>query len=42
MTDLFDIFLKKSERESLVQFDLLGVPFLLKGTVLVENLMDDS
>ena len=39
--NLFDIFLKKSESKSLVQLDLLGVPLLLKCSMIGKDVMDD-
>ena len=40
-TDLLDILLEKSERESLMELDLLGMPLGLKLPVVGEDLVDD-
>ena len=41
-TDLLDILLEKSERESLMELDLLGVPLGLELAVMGEDLVDDG
>ena len=40
ITDLLDILLEESERQSLVELDLLGVPLGLELTVVGEDLVD--
>ena len=42
ITDLLDILLEQSERQSLVELDLLGVPLGLELAVVGEDLVDDG
>ena len=42
VTDLLDILLEQSERQPLVELDLLGVPLGLELAVVGEDLVDDG